>query len=207
VPTPNPVPLANSTNAPDVAVNTNPANKRPRRPVLGGADERKKPRLEGGEPVSPAAELNAIPPCPADAPEWFQLAYGAISKEALGAPFNKLIAELIGLEATYQYKQSGRAIPAQGRPKELTTWIGAGRGQRGGSGADGPTLSTKAVAAAFEKAWWAWWTSVQPVFRNVSERPWAHQAASILASSTKDWARLRHPGPNGMFIVVLGLYW
>ncbi|KAJ7841668.1 hypothetical protein B0H13DRAFT_1649057 [Mycena leptocephala] len=149
---------------------------------------------------------SAIPPCPAKAPEWFKHAHEVITGAALGPQFNMLIAELIRLEAKYEFKKSGRAIPAQGRPKELTTWIAAGRGRRGGSGADGPTLSATG-AADFGKVWWAWWASVQPGFRNLSERPWPHQMASVHSSSPKDWTRLRHPGPNGMFIVVLGLYW
>ncbi|KAJ7813180.1 hypothetical protein B0H13DRAFT_1571683, partial [Mycena leptocephala] len=121
-------------------------------------------------------------------PEWFRLAHEAITVVSLGRPFNLLLAKWMELEATYKYRQSGKAIPAQERPKELTTWIGAG-------------------AAQYGKVWWRWWQSLQPPFRNLSERPWTRQQATVLSSSPKDWVWLRNPGPNGMFIVILGLYW
>ncbi|KAJ7813580.1 hypothetical protein B0H13DRAFT_1665339 [Mycena leptocephala] len=156
--------------------------------------------------LPPSSSGASIPPCPADAPEWFQLAHEAITVVSLGRPFNLLLAKWMELEATYKYRQSGKAIPAQERPKELTTWIGAGRGRRGGPNADGPKFSPES-AAQYGKVWWRWWQSLQPPFRNLSERPWTRQQATVLSSSPKDWVRLRNPGPNGMFIVILGLYW
>ncbi|KAJ7493727.1 hypothetical protein FB451DRAFT_1020285 [Mycena latifolia] len=165
-------------------------------------------------PTTPTLSLGPSPPpipaCPADAPEWFQFAYEAISNETLGGTFNGLIEKLIALESAYGYK-TGRVkgLSASQRLKAIRTWIGGGRGRRGGSGAHGPQL-TPAAATAFGEEWWLWWKTLQPPFRQVmglATHTWPRQDARRRAAEAPQWSSLLAPGPNGMFIVILGLYW
>ncbi|KAJ7170632.1 hypothetical protein C8R43DRAFT_875689 [Mycena crocata] len=141
-----------------------------------------------------------IPSCPPDAPQWFQYAYKAITKVNLGRDFNELIGRLITLERGYKYKTQTRGLAFKAvRLTKSNAWLGAGRGRRG-SMVDGPALTADG-APAFREVFWKWWQKLQPDFRPTSV------TARREAASTADWAPLRHPGTNGMFIVVLALYW
>ncbi|KAJ6558621.1 hypothetical protein DFH09DRAFT_922363 [Mycena vulgaris] len=147
----------------------------------------------------------AIPALPESALEWFAHAYKAITKESLGSEFNELIGVLIQTEGAYGYANGGRALPANSRPKEITTWIGSRRGRCGGSGANGPTFptATSATVNVFGEVWGSWWKGLQPAWRAHGVR----QTGLMYAKTVADWGQLRCPGPNGLFVVVLGLYW
>src|SRR5205807_2193156 len=80
------------------------------------------------------------------------------------------------------------------RPPELNRWIGAGR-WRGKA----PVVSNH---AAFSAAWWAWWMSLQPTWRelSLSGRP-------TIGLYGEDWSTLKYPGQNGMLSIVATLAW
>ncbi|KAJ6552190.1 hypothetical protein DFH09DRAFT_858809, partial [Mycena vulgaris] len=162
--------------------------------------------------TTPSLSLSSatIPACPAEAPQWLQYAYEAITTQSLGHEFNELIELFLTLEKGYEYKSSGKGLPAGlDRPKEIAAWIGAGRGRRGGANAHGPPLTPKS-AVAFGQAWWDWWRKLQPTFRKViglETNAWPRQTARRDAAPALEWVSLRHAGPNGMFIPILALYW
>ncbi|KAJ7107315.1 hypothetical protein C8R43DRAFT_1140291 [Mycena crocata] len=153
--------------------------------------------------ASRSAQYAVLPPCPEDAPEWFHFAHEAISNDSLSAEFNEVLTSLIKLEAAYKYEKSGKSLPRGERPDPLSRWITKGRGWRGGMEADGPTLSAAAIVE-FGKTWWLWWESMQPPRRG---RPLVRQAGTVLASTRESMGCLWCPGPNSIFLPVLGLYW
>ncbi|KAJ7062448.1 hypothetical protein B0H15DRAFT_794790 [Mycena belliarum] len=156
------------------------------------------------------AHLLLIPPCPKEAPEWFSQAYSAISTQCLGTGFNALLEGFIALERAYDFKNPrGKGFAATMRPEEIGAWIGVGRGRRGGWAASGLSLTTT-KAAEFGERWWKWWKRLQPPFRkleNVETHYWPRAAGRRSTASAADWASLYAPGTNGMFLVVLGLFW
>ncbi|KAJ7701895.1 hypothetical protein B0H17DRAFT_924060 [Mycena rosella] len=165
-------------------------------------------------PTTPGLSSTAVvhsptlPTCPEDAPEWVDFALQAISKEPLGECFNALIALWMALEQGYGYKNPGKGLAATTCPKEVSTWIGSGRGRHGGSGANGPIFATMASAAAFGESWWKWWRTFQPKWRTImNSYMWLRHDQRRELATAADWAALRHPGPNSIFLLVLTLYW
>ena len=106
-------------------------------------------------------------------------------------------AELVRLWAAFEekegFKERGKLSP-KGRPACIFEWI-----QRGRSPTWRPVIAN---IAAFEKAFHAWWVSLQPKWR-VSGK------ATILTEDVEgDWEILSKPGMNGLLSVLAGLfYW
>lgn len=55
--------------------------------------------------------------------------------------------------------------------------------------------------AAFADAWWTWWIALQPDWR-VTDAD-----GHLLQEDAGDWQRLRCPGKNGIFLILLSLLW
>ncbi|KAJ7062980.1 hypothetical protein B0H15DRAFT_794756, partial [Mycena belliarum] len=71
-----------------------------------------------------------------------------------------------------------------------------------------PLSSRPRTEAEFGESWWAWWRALQPKWRNIgSGTIWPQQFGRRLATGDGAWTPLRHPGPNGVFLVILGLFW
>ncbi|KAJ7161443.1 hypothetical protein C8R43DRAFT_881169 [Mycena crocata] len=124
--------------------------------------------------------------------------------------FNKLLDRFIEVEAGYNFKKSGKYLDTKVRPGVIGTWIGLGRGRRGGNGAKGAVFEAGSAAVdKFGDMLWDWWVSLQPAWRKpvgvTKTLPRSDEQRD--AALAGDWAKLRIPGPNGVFMVVLVLYW
>lgn len=53
----------------------------------------------------------------------------------------------------------------------------------------------------FSKAWWVWWTSLQPETRISDDGTMAAPSVGM------DWTNLRKPGKNGLLLIMLALSW
>ncbi|KAJ7033628.1 hypothetical protein C8F04DRAFT_957319 [Mycena alexandri] len=149
-----------------------------------------------------------IPPCPVGAADWFVSTYTQITKVQLGGVFNSLLASYGELERSYNWAKGGNNSLGKkdNRPVQLSQWVAAGRGSRGGKmGEDGPTIDSLAV---YDDRWWRWWGKLQPGWRVGS----AGNAGRFVRTSyppqeRPNWASLHLPGPNGILGVVATLYW
>ncbi|KAJ7164854.1 hypothetical protein C8R43DRAFT_833873, partial [Mycena crocata] len=143
-------------------------------------------------------------------PAWFQQAHEVIRDAKLGPDFCALVGLLIKVEAGYNYRTMQNGLTPLGRPKEVSSWMGSGRGRRGGVGALGPVFPTPTSKspAAFGKTFNEWWRSLQPKWRTGGPDGQLSKDAQLRDhSQSKEWAALRSPGANGVFIVVLILFW
>ncbi|KAJ7690742.1 hypothetical protein B0H17DRAFT_935690, partial [Mycena rosella] len=131
-------------------------------------------------------------------PEWLDFALQAISKEPLGECFNALIALWMALERGYGYKNPGKGLAATTRPKEVSTWITVQTAQ----------YCYRGKCGGLRESWWKWWRTFQPKWRTiVNSYMWPQHDQRQELVTAADWAALRHPGPNGIFLLVLMLYW
>ncbi|KAJ7149518.1 hypothetical protein C8R43DRAFT_887918 [Mycena crocata] len=157
-----------------------------------------------------APAITSPPPCPPKAPQWFRENYEVVTAEQMGASFNALLTLLVAIEKGHNWKTSSRGLTALGRPKEVSAWMAAGRGLRGGVGAMGPkfpTLTSKTVEEYAEK-YRLWWASSQPKWRVTAGTSVLLRDAGMRDNSpAKEWLPLRAPGQNGVFLAVLMLYW
>ncbi|KAJ7744432.1 hypothetical protein DFH07DRAFT_703628, partial [Mycena maculata] len=151
---------------------------------------------------------DGIPSCPTDALEWFTTVYAEVSRCNLGSAFNALLKLFIELEQQYGWvKTGGKGLGTTNRPPQVTAWISAGRGSRGGSMANaiGPTMPALAV---FDATWWQWWSGLQPSWRTTDKGNSARFARDRYpAGDVGNWVTLRHSGPNGVLSLVAALYW
>ncbi|KAJ7741970.1 hypothetical protein DFH07DRAFT_750702 [Mycena maculata] len=152
-----------------------------------------------------------IPPCPSDAAEWFSKVYREVSQCNLGGGFNALLGVLIDLERTYKWDKGtkgGKGLSTLNCPLQLSVWITAGRGGRGGvlGNGVGPTIASLAV---YDTNWWKWWDGLQPAWRIADRgRPGRFIRDVYPAGKPEDtYLPTHHPGPNGALSLVATLYW
>ncbi|KAJ7138679.1 hypothetical protein C8R43DRAFT_1131860 [Mycena crocata] len=111
-----------------------------------------------------------VPVCPDDAVEWFCTVYPEVTAKPLGGSFNSLFAMFIDIERAHKWKPGvhGKSISTSKRPGEVGSWIGSGRGSRGGpqAGGAGPAIES---ATKFAAAWWLWSGVLQPPWRAKDE--------------------------------------
>ncbi|KAJ6450441.1 hypothetical protein C8R47DRAFT_937340, partial [Mycena vitilis] len=162
-------------------------------------------------PPSRTDQPTAIPGCPTDAAAWFSAIYREISVQALGDSYNAVLSLLIELERGYGWKLGApRGLTAANRPGQVSTWVGLGRGARGGwiSNGVGPQIDSLAV---YDAAWWKWWGGMQPTWRKKDAgKPgrFTREAYPTGAQANKAaWASLRHLGQNGVVTLAATLYW
>ncbi|KAJ7040218.1 hypothetical protein C8F04DRAFT_948711 [Mycena alexandri] len=149
-----------------------------------------------------------IPLSPAGAAGWFTDCYTEITAVNLGSVFNNLLAVYIAIERGYNWeKGGGSSLGGTGiRPKQLTQWVGAGRGLRGGSMSKGAGPSIDSLAV-FDDAWWRWWGKLQPSWRRPQGDKPGRFERNTYPASKGEWSAIRHPGQNGLLGVIATLYW
>ncbi|KAJ7733215.1 hypothetical protein DFH07DRAFT_702051, partial [Mycena maculata] len=152
-----------------------------------------------------------VPACAADAPFWFSKVYPEVSQHNLGSGFNALLRVFIDVERSYGWVKGGKGLATLNRPPQLSAWITAGRGSRGGGGVMangiGPAIPSVVV---FDMRWWQWWGSLQPPWRlSDSRRPRERYLRDMYPASpgAQGGQSLRHPGPNGALSLIATLYW
>lgn len=58
----------------------------------------------------------------------------------------------------------------------------------------------------FRKAWWSWWSALQPEAR-MADADRRNNEAMKVPSVDMDWEKLRKPGKNGLLLIMLALAW
>ena len=58
----------------------------------------------------------------------------------------------------------------------------------------------------FSKAWWAWWTALQPELRT-SDAGCGIDGTMATPCTEMDWTNLRKPGRNSLLLIMLALSW
>ncbi|KAJ7659792.1 hypothetical protein DFH06DRAFT_989390, partial [Mycena polygramma] len=91
-----------------------------------------------------------------------------------------------------------RKLPKLLRPTQVG-WIRHGRGLRDGRDKDRPQEIVD--VKIFERAWWTWWTALQPEWRGQRKR-----GVGEVAPEGADWGKLSSSGQNGVSVVAV-LYW
>ncbi|KAJ7664353.1 hypothetical protein DFH06DRAFT_986198 [Mycena polygramma] len=159
-------------------------------------------------PPPPAnAPRDSIPPCPAEAKQWFKDVYKEITAKDLGDSYNAVLRLLIDLERVYRWEVGAvRGLSMTNRPQQVTTWVNLGRRGRGGwiSNGVGPPIESLAI---FDDLWWKWWGGMQPEWRVADAGTPGRFTRDHYPTKKADWACLRHPGKNGFLTVVATLYW
>ncbi|KAJ7430337.1 hypothetical protein FB451DRAFT_1199224 [Mycena latifolia] len=172
-----------STSTAPGALPEKPKKKRMLQGLLEELEAANKEPGSSGEGSSSGGIGTWPPMCPQDAPEWFQFA----------------------LEAGYKYKNLGRGLPVLSRPKEVTIWIRGGRERR--EWANVPEHDEHKRGCV--------WRVVVPLVAKLAAEVaqgctntyfWPQQVVQRRKVSSDDLSCLRHPGPNGIFLVVLTLY-
>ncbi|TDL18310.1 hypothetical protein BD410DRAFT_694254, partial [Rickenella mellea] len=82
------------------------------------------------------------------------------------------------------------------RPVEVHVWLKSGRNI-----ASIPQFDD---ISEFASQWRKWWTSLQPAVRIPSPAGWPLLRPT---NGDIDWSRLRYGGRNGLFIVIVTLFW
>ena len=70
---------------------------------------------------------------------------------------------------------------------------------RGGRKFNAPPIISK--LSTYTEAWWVWWNSLQPDWRQGSA------SATLVPVSGEKWSRTYIGGSNGVFVVILTLAW
>ncbi|KAJ7487164.1 hypothetical protein FB451DRAFT_1228881 [Mycena latifolia] len=119
----------------------------------------------------PSTSAPVVMACPAKAPTWFAEAHAAMTRTDLGCHFHAVVG----------------------------SWIGAGRGKRGGAAVE----VTDPVAYAVE--WQGWWDSLEPGWRRRdADGRW--NVVNGYGEKGREWGPLYRWGVNGMLSVVASLY-
>ncbi|KAG5716552.1 hypothetical protein E4T56_gene16353 [Termitomyces sp. T112] len=122
----------------------------------------------------------------------------AVIKVDLGHSFRDVVTLLIDIETLYGFTSPTRGLPRRLRPSEVSRWIKRGRGRGGGQ-------VIVVDIEEFSKAWWKWWTDMQPKWREHDAHDKPKQVMPVRAED-EDWTCLQKPGANGMINVVAGLH-
>ncbi|KAJ6487265.1 hypothetical protein C8R47DRAFT_979203 [Mycena vitilis] len=158
-------------------------------------------------PLPTSAAGDSIPPCPAEAKQWFKDVYKEITAKDLGDSYNAVLRLLIDLERVYRWEVGAvRGLSTTNRPQQVATWVNLGRGGRGGwiSNGVGPPIESLTI---FDDLWWKWWGGMQPEWRVADAGTPGRFTRDRYPTKKADWACLRHPGKNGFLTVVATLYW
>ncbi|PPQ77572.1 hypothetical protein CVT26_006110 [Gymnopilus dilepis] len=128
---------------------------------------------------------------PSNAPKWFENALLMLQDVSLGSKWSSLLHAWANFEMEAEFQENGK-LGTQDRPVCIGEWI-----QRRRSTTWRPTFNVEEVEFKFNK----WWTSLQP--------GWRVLGGEIQHSVTEgDWSFLRKPGLNGLFSVLVALfYW
>ncbi|KAJ7046292.1 hypothetical protein C8F04DRAFT_938930, partial [Mycena alexandri] len=138
---------------------------------------------------------------------WAKTVYPEISAVNLGDSFNAVLRLWIRLESEYKWASGGRGIGKNSRPGQVLDWIKIARGGRKKKGETGPGVTIKSLAV-FEREWWTWWGTLQPMWRvKDAGRPGRFNRDAYPSATKENWATLLHPGQNGVLTVVATLYW
>ncbi|KAJ7469894.1 hypothetical protein B0H11DRAFT_1722909, partial [Mycena galericulata] len=123
---------------------------------------------------------------------WMTDGYAVLSGCKGGKEWDGAVKEWMELERAYGFESSSKALPTAGRPAAIHAWTKGGRR---------PNKPPPLAVESFEKDWWAWWSGMAPAWRmkNAEGRP--------LQGGTGEWGSLKHPGANGLLMVMLGLAW
>ncbi|PPQ87183.1 hypothetical protein CVT26_014437 [Gymnopilus dilepis] len=138
--------------------------------------------------VMSTATVVAPPTVP---PKWFENALLMFQDDSLGSEWSSLLHTWMKFEIEEEFKENGK-LGTQDRPIYIGEWI-----QRRRSTTWRPVFNVAEVEIKFCK----WWTSLQP--------PWRIAGGEIQRSLTEgNWSCLRKPGLNGLFSVLVALfYW
>ncbi|KAJ7168430.1 hypothetical protein C8R46DRAFT_1217834 [Mycena filopes] len=173
----------------------------PRLPTAAGKTGGGKKRGKKGKVVSTAAELDPTAvEIPEDAPRWIKDNIAWLSRTDLGVHYASLLTALVRAEKAFGFdEETYGALPLEGRPKQVTAWIGAGR------------TRTKKIPAvndvgAYADGWYAWWDSLQPAWRAKDREGRWKYGGDVKYGDDEEWGYLDRPGPNGSLSVVAGLY-
>ncbi|KAJ7605004.1 hypothetical protein FB45DRAFT_767774 [Roridomyces roridus] len=149
--------------------------------------------------------------CQEDAPVWFGPELEKLMEVNLGRDFDFTLRAWAHLETTYELmrlnghdwekgkngKKKKLGLPPTGRPDELGDWIKSGRRKE------------KVISDLdkFETQWSDWWKSLQPSWRAESRAESGQDGTPWEGKTLGDWGKLVSPGINGVYSVVVGLYW
>lgn len=123
-------------------------------------------------------------------------------QKSQGFPVSSLVFEWARLRRlTLIEKDQGPNYPAMNdvRPAEISMWMKNHRRWT--------DIPIKDISV-FSKAWWVWWTALQPQTRTPDASCEIDGTMALPAPSfDMDWTNLRKPGRNGLLLIMLALSW
>ncbi|RPD52122.1 hypothetical protein L226DRAFT_429980, partial [Lentinus tigrinus ALCF2SS1-7] len=135
-------------------------------------------------------------------PEWVlnAIEYFEYHLEAGGHGWRRLVDAWQRFEMHMGYPEGRKKqshLPTALRPDEFAQWMKEGR--------DYEKLPVLTDQAAFGVQWRTWWASLQPTDRRIEGS--ATMLQRVVPSDPSMWDILRHGGPCGLFLFVMGLAW
>ncbi|KAJ8518862.1 hypothetical protein ONZ45_g4096 [Pleurotus djamor] len=154
------------------------------------------------------AHLHA-PPVNPEWPSWFTSNYTPLLElPKMSLTWQTVLATYVQLEEQTDFDNPGAQIslPADHRPGPIYWWISRGRDS---------TRRQQVVIKNLDdyaEAWWRWWKTMQPGWRNVESVPGGlsttHRMFDLSVSEAPDaWDKLNKHGANGFLSVVASLGW
>lgn len=143
-------------------------------------------RRKQDTPCVPGDSSAELPP---DAPAWLKSASRMLRSEALGIEWMELVKIWEAFETGEGFSSPGK-LAAAGRPRCVADWIQRARAPAYRASITKPT--------EFGHAFMAWWTSLQP--------KWRQSAGAPLAKTPGDYDDIRKPGVNGLLSAVAALF-
>ncbi|KAJ7238466.1 hypothetical protein C8J57DRAFT_1012743, partial [Mycena rebaudengoi] len=125
-------------------------------------------------------------------PEWARISHKQLVEGAGEGEWGSLVELWWKLEARSRFLGLTRRHLAKGCPEEVALWI---------QNARKPGRVSITNASAFGKAWWAWWSELNPKWRARGEN------GSLERAGSGDWTGLARMGPNGMLCILICLRW
>ncbi|KAJ7149502.1 hypothetical protein C8R43DRAFT_1128495 [Mycena crocata] len=149
-------------------------------------------------PASTAPPSSVAPLCPAKAPPWFRDAHASMTEQDLGCHYHAVVAAWTRVEAASKYEHGPQNLANDKRPKQVSSWINGARGKR-------VCVTEVTNVKAYEKAWNAWWATLQPKWRK-KDVDGAWSVIGGYGEDGKEWGPLTRWGINGTLSIVASLY-
>lgn len=126
---------------------------------------------------------------PSSAPAWLMSASGMLRSEALGVEWLELVGTWEAFEVGEGFSFPTK-LAAKGRPPCIGDWIQRARAPSYRAAIANP--------ADFAQAFTAWWTSLQP--------EWRQSPGTLLLKTSGNLDAIRKPGTNGLLSVIAALF-
>lgn len=154
-------------------------------------------------PNSSSSQGAMYAPVMEDIPPAVMTAYAPVLERAScwGPTWSQCVSTFIALERSREFDMSSHKLP-QSSKRPTAPFKKWNTLHRPSSGPEWENLGT-GDGTAFGNAWWAWWVHIQPPGRREDGSfSLARRDAGSIA-----WTRLNKSGPDGLFLVLVGLVW